>query len=56
MRFQGGFCLGAVEGEGEVGGGVLEAVKVELDQRVATVPEEGFYEGEAVRRGMGGAG
>jgi hypothetical protein len=39
---EGGFCLGAIEGEGEVVRGVFEAVEMQLDQRVIASPEEGF--------------
>jgi hypothetical protein len=39
---EGGLDLGAVEGEGEVAGGVFEAVEVELEEWIAAAPEHGF--------------
>jgi len=42
VGLEGGFCLGAIEGEGEVVRGVFEAVEMQLDQRVIASPEEGF--------------
>ena len=52
MGFEGGFGFGAAKGEGEVTGGVFEAVEVEVEERIISTPDEGFYQGKACRGGV----
>jgi hypothetical protein len=52
VNLEGRFGFGAVEGKCEVIGGILEAVEVELDERVIALPEERFYQRESLRGEM----
>jgi hypothetical protein len=49
VGLEGGLGLKAIKGEGEVVGGVLEAVEMHLDEGKFSTPEQGFDEREALR-------
>src|SRR5664279_2532180 len=50
---QGGLHFRANAGKSEVAGRVFQAIQVQLDERVAFVPEHGFYQREFLREETG---
>src|SRR5580698_1928898 len=56
VGFERGPGFVSIERECEVGGGVFEAVEVELDERIFAAPEQCLNEREALWRWMRGAG